>query len=487
MNIEEFRKRGYEAIDRICRYYGELDSVKVLPEVKPGYLKKLLPKHAPEEAEPWEDIQADFESTILPGVTHWQSPNFFAFYPANSSFPAIIADMFSDMINCVGFNWICSPACTELETIVLDWVSRLIGLDDGYLSDGEGGGVIQGTASEAVLVVMLAARQRVIDEYKKRGYTEEDIVTKLIAYGSDQAHSAVEKASMIVNCKFKALPSDDEFCLRGSSVRSMMEKDIEEGLIPFFITATIGTTSSAATDYIDEIACTLEGTSVWLHIDAAYAGAALICPEYQYLLKGVDRSQSFNINMHKWLLTNFDCSCLWVRKRSHLLNALSLTPAFLRNTASDSGLVIDYRDWQIPLGRRFRSLKIWFVLRAFGANGLREHIRKSVKLARRFEEELSKYPNYFAVTTKPAFSLVCFHLKPQKKTNMTSNELTAALYNGINNSRELYVTQTKLGSQTVIRFVVGSPWTAERHVVDAVKKIVDFTEAIIKDVELTIE
>ncbi|RIB14602.1 tyrosine decarboxylase 1-like protein [Gigaspora rosea] len=483
MDIEEFRKRGYEAVDRICKYYKELDNHNVLPNVRPGYLKELLPKEAPEEPESFDAIQSDIETKIIPGVTHWQSPNFFAFYPANSSFPGILGDMYSDMFGCIGFNWITSPACTELETIVLDWVGKLIGLDKTFLSDGYGGGVIQGTASEATLVALIAARQRVIDKYKAEGLTEEQlhvISSRLIAYGSTQTHSCLKKSTMIANVRFRALSTDEKFSLRGDTIKREIEKDISQGLIPCFLNGTIGTTSSAAVDHISELADAIQGTDVWLHIDAAYAGSALVCPEYQHYLDGVDRADSFNFNMHKWLLTNFDTSCLWVKRRKLLISALTITPEFLKNPASESGLVLDYRDWQLPLGRRFRSLKIWFVLRTYGAKGLREHIRKSISLAKHFQNRLlSEYSDLFAISTEQAFSLVCFHVIPNVKSRKTSNELTEEVYNRVNETQKIYLTHTKLNDQFVIRFVVGSPWTAKEHVDRAFDLIVKITKEAI--------
>nr|CAG8434152.1 9145_t:CDS:10 [Entrophospora candida] len=480
MDIEEFRKRGYETVDRICKYYQEIDNYDVISKVEPGYLEKLLPDEAPEDPESWDEIQSDIETKIFPGGI----PNFFAFYPATSSFPAILGDMYSDMFNCIGFNWICSPACTELETIVLDWMAKLINLDSSFLSKGKGGGVIQGTASEGILVALIAARQRVLDEYKNKGLSEkelDEVSVRLIAYASDQAHSAVKKATMIANTKFALFPTDENYSLRGETVKKVIEKDIAKGLIPFFINATIGTTSTAAVDHIVEIAEAIEGTNIWLNVDAAYAGAALICPEYQHYSKGVEKADSFGFNMHKWLLTTFDCSCFWIKDRSFLLNALSITPAFLRNAASESGLVLDYRDWQIPFGRRFRSLKIWFVVRSYGANGLRNHIRKSIGLSDHFYKEILRYPELFKIAAPYSFSLVCFYVIPPaaKENQFTSNELTEKVLNKLNDTKQVFITHTQLGDQMVIRFPVSGYWTKKEHVDKALNLIIKFTKELI--------
>ncbi|CAJ0830115.1 2508_t:CDS:2 [Entrophospora sp. SA101] len=451
MDIEEFRKRGYETVDRICKYYQEIDNYDVISKVEPGYLEKLLPDEAPEDPESWDEIQSDIETKIFPGVTHWQSPNFFAFYPATSSFPAILGDMYSDMFNCIGFNWICSPACTELETIVLDWIAKLINLDSSFLSKGKGGGVIQGTASEGILVALIAARQRVLDEYKNKGLSEkelDEVSIRLIAYASDQAHSAVKKATMIANTKFALFPTDENYSLRGETVKKIIEEDIAKGLIPFFINATIGTTSTAAVDHIVEIAEAIEGTSIWLNVDAAYAGAALICPEYQHYSKGVEKADSFGFNMHKWLLTTFDCSCFWIKDRSFLLNALSITPAFLRNAASESGLVLDYRDWQIPY---------------------------------HFYKEILRYPELFKIAAPYSFSLVCFYVIPPaaKENQFTSNELTEKVLNKLNDTKQVFITHTQLGDQMVIRFPVSGYWTKKEHVDKALNLIIKFTKELI--------
>ncbi|CAG8532435.1 8267_t:CDS:2 [Acaulospora morrowiae] len=507
MDIEEFRKRGHETIDRICKYYQELDSYDVLPKVEPGYLKKLLPQEAPEDPESFDAIQSDMESKIIPGVTHWQSPNFFAFYPASSSFPTILADMYSDMLNCIGFNvsslsspllccaiaffthlimicrkWICSPACTELETIVLDWLAKLIGLHSDFLSEGKGGGVIQSSASEATLVTLLAARQRLLNKYKAQGLSEDELYelsTRLIAYGSEQTHSRLEKASMIANTRFRIIPTGRNFSIRGETVMLEIENDVMNGLIPFYIVTTVGTTSSAVNS-ISDIANAIEGTSVWLHVDAAHAGSALVCPEYRHYLDGINRSDSFDFNMHEWLLTNFDASCLWVRNRKYLNDALSVKPEFLRNPASESGLVLDYRDWEIPVGRRFRSLKIWFVLRSYGAKGLREHVRKAVKLAQRFFHGILRHPDLFAISAQPAFSLVCFHVKSNPDTPYSSNQLTSKVYDRANETRQIYLSRTVLHDQEVIRFAVGSPWTTEEHIDKALELLVKITRDVVR-------
>ncbi|KAI9206318.1 pyridoxal phosphate-dependent transferase [Polychytrium aggregatum] len=470
MDVNEFRKRGHEAVERIARYYEqELANHNVQPTVQPGFLKSLLPAEAPEEGESWDAIQQDFESKIIPGVTHWQSPNFFGFFPANSSFPGIIGDMYSDMLNGIGFNWMASPSCTELETITLDWMAKLIGLDDGFLSESEGGGVIQGSASEAVVVAMLAAKKRAM--LRSEGLDER----KLVAYVSSQSHSCGLKASMIIGVQCKVLDVDADFALSGAIVRAQIEEDLKAGLVPFFIHATIGTTSSGTVDHIPEIVEAVVGTDVWVHIDAAWAGPALMCEEYRHHGAGVDRSDSFCMNAHKWMLTNFDCSLLWVKHRRYLLDALSLTPAYLRNKETESGLVTDYKDWQLPLGRRFRSLKLWFVLRTYGAQGIRAHIRKHCDQAAHFESRL-RAESLFRVVTPRSFALVTFQV--DAPTLEERNRRTEWVYNQANATRRIFITSTKLRDQYVIRFVPGSPHTEMAHVDGAFDMIREFAASV---------
>ncbi|KAJ3290958.1 hypothetical protein HDU79_002830 [Rhizoclosmatium sp. JEL0117] len=491
MDVNEFRRRGHEAVERIAKYYEDLAaqgtsnasvSLPVLSTVEPGYLRQLIPSEAPEEPEKWDDIQADIESKIMPGITHWQHPSFFSFFSANSSFPGILGEMYSAMFNVIGFNWQTSPACTELETIVCDWVGKAIGLDESFLSSGKGGGIIQGSASEAIVVAIIAARQRMHDAKIAEGFSPEEahaLTAKFIAYGSTQTHSATKKGCMIANVQFRALEVDPtDFGLRGETVESAIKEDLAKGLIPIYVTATIGTTSSGATDDIPGITAACAPYNVWVNIDAAWAGSACICPEYQSVLAGTQNADSFSFNMHKWLLTNFDCSPMWVRNKTYLTNALSVTPVFLRNAMSDSGVVQDFRDWQLPLGRRFRALKVWFVIRTYGLTGLRAHIRKHVAQCRQFSDFLEK-DERFAIVTGPNWSLVTFQVVAPVGAHVSANELTQKVYSAINKEGSIMVTHTVLGGKDVIRFVPGSPLTEEVHIVGAFDVVKKVTEQII--------
>ncbi|XP_020599477.1 tyrosine decarboxylase 1 isoform X3 [Phalaenopsis equestris] len=335
MDAEQLRENAHMMVDFIADYYKNLESFPVLSQVKPNYLCELLPDSAPQRPESLQDILKDVHEKIIPGVTHWQSPNYFAYYPCNSSIAGFLGEMLSAGFNIVGFSWIASPAATELETIVLDWVAKMLKLPNQFLSSGLGGGVIQGTASEAVLVALLAARDKILRRVGK------ECLNQLIVYASDQAHSALQKACQIAGIYpenlrlLKAEPSSS-YALASDLLSEAIANDFSSGLIPFFLCATVGTTSSAAVDPLSDLGKIATARDVWFHVDAAYAGSACICPEYRHCINGVEEADSFGMNAHKWLLTNFDCSLLWVKDRSALIQSLSTNPEFLKNKMSTS-------------------------------------------------------------------------------------------------------------------------------------------------------
>uniref|UniRef100_A0A8C7BJQ1 Aromatic-L-amino-acid decarboxylase n=1 Tax=Neovison vison TaxID=452646 RepID=A0A8C7BJQ1_NEOVI len=318
MNSGEFRRRGKEMVDFVADYLEGIEGRQVYPDVEPGYLRPLIPTSAPEEPDTFEDILNDVEKIIMPGVTHWHSPYFFAYFPTANSYPALLADILCGAIGCIGFSWAASPACTELETVMMDWLGKMLKLPEAFLAGqvGEGGGVIQGSASEATLMALLAARTKVVRRLQAAspGLTQGAIMEKLVAYSSDQAHSSVERAGLIGGVKLKAIPSDGKFAMRASALQEVLEKDKAEGLIPFFLVATLGTTSCCSFDNLLEVGPICNEENMWLHIDAAYAGSSFICPEFRHLLNGVEFADSFNFNPHKWLLVNFDCSAMWSKK-----------------------------------------------------------------------------------------------------------------------------------------------------------------------------
>ncbi|XP_075237770.1 tyrosine decarboxylase 2 [Lycorma delicatula] len=448
MDTDEFRIRGKEMVDYMCEYMETLGSRRVTPNVEPGYLRPLLPDEAPFHPESWENIMADVNNKIMPGVTHWQHPRFHAYFPSGNSYPSILGDMLSDIIGCIGFSWAASPACTELETIVLDWLGKAIGLPNEFLAFAEGskgGGVIQTSASECVLVTMLAARAQAIKRLKQQHpFVEEGILlSKLMAYCSKEAHSCVEKAAMISFVKLRILEPDEKCSLRGATLRQAMEEDEAMGLIPFFVSTTLGTTSCCSFDNLLEIGQVCKKfPAVWLHVDGAYAGNAFICPELKPLLNGIHLADSFNTNLNKWLLVNYDCSTMWVRDRIRLTSALVVDPLYLQHGYSDS--TIDYRHWGVPLSRRFRSLKIWFVMRKYGISGLQEYIRHHCRLAKQFEQLVRKDPR-FEVCNDVKLGLVCFRLKGTDKLN-------EKLLSNINGSGKMHMVPASVNDKYVIRF-----------------------------------
>ncbi|KAI1857656.1 hypothetical protein JX265_011071 [Neoarthrinium moseri] len=482
MDSKQFREAAISSIDDIVKYYDNIEDHKVVSSVEPGYLRKLLPDHAPEDGEAWAEIQNDVQSKIVPGLTHWQSPNFLAWFPSSSSYPAMLGEMYSTAFTGAAFNWICSPAVTELETIVLDWLAKAFALPECYLSTGSthGGGVIHGTASEAIATVMVAARDKYLREATAHlsGEEQEDAIalkrSKLVALGSAATHSATKKAAMITGVRFRAVPvhAKDEYKMTGEGLRTMIEELRAKGLEPFYVTTTLGTTDTCSTDDFDSIAAVLEELAppgkgeIWVHVDAAYAGVALICLEYQHLAAQFHRFHSFNTNMHKWMLTNFDCSVLFVRQRSWLVEALSVTLAILRNDYTDSGLVTDYRDWQIPFGRRFRSLKVWFVIRSYGIKGLQAHIRKHVGLGETFAELVKSRSDLFEIVSGPRFALTVIKLKTKgaAATLEEQNALTQKMHEAVNAGGKIFLSSTVVGGIFAIRHCPATPFVEEQHV-----------------------
>ncbi|KAI0214767.1 Histidine decarboxylase, partial [Lamellibrachia satsuma] len=447
---------GKEMVDYIADYLENIRSRRVFPDVSPGYMRKLVPDSAPEKGEDWEDIFNDIERVIMPGMTHWQSPHMHAYFPALNSYPSLLGDMLADAVGCLGFTWASSPACTELETIVMDWLGKMIGLPPVFLHSNEqtmGGGVIQTTASEATLVALLAARSDIIKRYKAMNpdLDDSEINARLVAYCSDQAHSSVEKAGLIGLVKLRLLESDDTLSLRGAVLRAAIKEDRDAGLIPFYLCATLGTTGACAFDKLTELGPICEDEGIWLHIDAAYAGTAFICPEYRYVMNGIEHAQSFAFNPSKWMMVHFDCTAMWVKNSGALHRTFNVQPLYLRH--ENTGAAIDYMHWQIPLSRRFRSLKLWFVLRSFGVVGLQAHVRKGVRLSKKFEF-LVRDDVRFEIPAQRLLGMVVFRLKGE-------NVLTEMLLKELNRSGKVHMVPAALKGKYVIRFTVTSMNTTE--------------------------
>ena len=458
MSPEEFRRQGHAVVDWLADYYSRVETFPVLARVQPGEIRAKLPRHPPQQGEPFERVFADVERIILPGITHWQSPNFYAYFPTSTSGPAILGDLLSTGLGVQGMLWSTSPACTELETHVLDWLVPMLGLPEKFLSSSTGGGVIQDTASSASLCALLAARERAT----QYGSNRKGCDGRLVAYASTQTHSSVEKAVKIAGLgsdNLRAIEVDQNFALRPDALARQVEADKKAGLLPCFVCATVGTTSSNAIDPVREIARICKEHNLWLHVDSAMSGTAALCPEFRFLHDGMEFADSYCFNPHKWMLTNFDCDCFYVADRKHLIQTLSVLPEYLRNQATESGAVIDYRDWQIPLGRRFRSLKLWFVIRHYGIEGLQQHVREHIRLAQQFADWV-RSDSRFELAAPVPLNLVCFRLRSGDNDNQK-------LLDALNQSGNLYLTHTRLDGKFTLRLCVGQTNTKSRHVEQA--------------------
>ena len=455
MTPDELRSLGAAVLDWIASYHEHIESFPVQARVAPGDIRALLPDHPPAHGEPFAEVLADLERVVLPGLTHWQSPNFFAYFPANTSGPSILGELVSAGLGVQGMSWSTSPAATEVETQVLDWMVELLGLPDRFLSTSAGGGVIQDSASSAALCAVVAARERATTGASNRG----GVRAPLVAYASTQAHSSIEKAIRIAGIgsdNLRLIDVDDQFSLRAELLEAAITADLEAGLQPFFVCATAGTTSSLAFDPVGAIGEICRQHGLWLHVDAAMAGAAAVCPELRLAVQGAALADSWCFNPHKWLFVNFDCDCFYVADRNALTAALGLLPEYLRNPATESGAVIDYRDWQVPLGRRFRALKLWFVLRWYGAEGLRHHVRRHVTLA----QELAGWvedDERFELAAPVTLSLVCLR-------HRDGDEATQQVIDSVNASGRAFVTHTRLDGKLTLRVSIGQAATEERHV-----------------------
>ncbi len=449
LDLEAFRESGHQLIDWIADYLSSLESRPVVEPVMPGDVRAKLPDRAPEDREPFAAMLADLDEIVVPGLTHWQHPNWFAFFPAMSSPPAILGELAAAGLGVQGMMWATSPAATEIESHVLDWLVDLTGVPQGWKTTGPGGGVLQMSASDSTHTALVVARE--VCRTRTGAAAEQ-----MVAYTSDQAHSSLEKGARVAGYgHIRLLDTDAVFAVRPETLRQAIDADIAAGLTPAFVCAAVGTTGTTAVDPVRTFGEIAAEHELWLHVDAAYAGAAMLCEEFRRHQDGLELAHSYTFNAHKWLATNFDCSIFWVADRTPLIDTLSIVPPYLRNAATDTGDVIDYRDWHVPLGRRFRALKLWWVLRAFGAEGLRSMIRGHVQHAADLTAFVESDPRLelFAPTT---FALVCF-------VHRDGNDATRALAATLNDNG-VYVTPSVADDRAFIRVSIGSTWTEARHV-----------------------
>ena len=458
MTPDELRRHGHALVDWIADYLAHVGELPVRSPLAPGEVRAQLPVHPPTRPEPFEAVLADLDRVVVPGLTHWQSPDFFAYFPANSSGPSILGELLSAGLGVQGMLWATSPACTEIETHVLDWVVELLGLPDRFLSTGPGGGVIEDSASSATLCAVLAARHRAGGA---------DSLDHLVGYASAEAHSSVEKAFRVAGFRADQLRTvrvDADQALDVGHLRELVEEDLAAGRRPFFACATVGTTGTMAVDPVRAVAELLVPLGVWVHVDAAMAGSAGVVPELRWVNDGVELVDSWCFDPHKWLFTNFDCDCLFVADRAALIGALSILPEYLRNAASEQGQVVDYRDWQVPLGRRFRALKLWFVVRHYGADGLRHHVARHVELAQGFAARVASDTRFELV--RPAeLSLVCFRAR-------AGDAESERIMDAVNASGRALLSHTKIDGRFVIRASIGQT-TTEQANVDALWDLLD--------------
>ncbi|QSH42608.1 aspartate aminotransferase family protein [Lentisphaerota bacterium] len=470
MDVEAFRKYGKQVIDWLADYYDNIEKYPVLSQVVPGEIRNSLPDHPPAEGESFDDILKDVSDIILNGITHWQSPNFYAYFPANTSGPSILGELLSAGFGVQGMLWSTSPACTELETHVMDWLAEALQLPEKFYSNSTGGGVIEDSASSAALCALLAARERVTNTRSADFHKK---MEKCTVYISSQTHSSLKKACIIAGISddnIRYISVDKNYSMNSEELSSKIGQDRHDGFIPMFVCATVGTTSSLAVDPVLEIGDICCAEKIWLHIDAAMAGTAAVCPEYRYLLDGIELADSFSFNPHKWMFTNFDCNCFYAADKNELIKALTVNPEYLKNKYSDASEVIDYRDWQVSLGRRFRSLKLWFVIRYYGLKGIRHHIRKHIEITQQLTALIKKNTD-FQVLSPVSLNLICFR-------HRKSNDFNKKLLDELNKSGKIFMSHTVLDGKYYIRLCVGQTNTEMSHVANAWNLIEETAESL---------
>jgi aromatic-L-amino-acid decarboxylase len=464
MNPSEFRRHAHAFVDWMADYLEQVETYPVRAQVKPGEITSRLPAAPPERGEPMERIFADFRSVVLPGITHWQHPSFFAYFQANSSPPSVLAEMLTATLAAQCMLWQTSPAATEMETRVLDWLRQMLGLPEGFA------GVIQDSASSAILCAILTARERAT------GWrANEDgvgAVERLTVYCSTETHSSIEKDVKIAGLgrrNLRKIPVDERFAMRPDALEAEIAKDLAAGAKPACVVATLGTTGVGAVDPLRPIGEVCRSHGVWLHVDAAWAGSALVLPEQRWMIDGIEHADSFVMNPHKWLLTNFDCSAYFVRDPDALVRTFEIVPAYLKTR--ERGQVIDYRDWGVPLGRRFRALKLWFVIRSYGVEALRRMIAAHIDLAREAEQWIDAAEDVELMAPR-SLSLLNFRYHPRGVDDPAElDRLNERLLEALNDSGELYLTQNRVRGAYAIRLVIGQRSTERRHVEAAWTKI----------------
>jgi aromatic-L-amino-acid decarboxylase len=496
MDSEAFRKHGKEMVDLVADYWDSLRDRQPLPDVKPGFIWDLVPNSPPESPEEWSKILADVDPVVLQNNTNWHHPHFFAYFSTACSYPAIMGDILSGGISSIGFTWKSSPSMTELEMVMTDWLAKSIGLPEHFLNShpGPGAGIIQSTASDATFVALLSARARAVSSYKENnliksppppqsaeddpvvtfGNHDPSIISKLVAYCSDQAHSSVDKGIMLAAVKMRKLKSiiggrHNNYIVETQTLEAAIREDRARGLIPFIYVATVGTTNTCAVDQVAALGPICKRENIWLHVDAAYAGSFALCPEYRYLVDGFEFVDSFNFNPHKAMQINFDCSPMWFKDAKEATTYFNVEAEYLRHEYQ--AVASDYRHLQIALGRRFRSLKIWFVLRSMGIEKIQETLRQRVKLAEEFADLISHDKN-FEIIVPTHLGLVCFRYKGD-------NAINEKLVNIINDDRRIHLVPAKINGVFFLRLAICSNLTNSKDIQFAYHVIKDLLPKVL--------
>ncbi|WP_313328552.1 DOPA decarboxylase [Pseudomonas qingdaonensis] len=457
MSPEEFRQQGHQLIDRIADYRANVASLPVMAQVEPGYLKHALPQAAPQQGEPFEQILADVDQLVMPGLSHWQHPDFFGYFPSNGTLSSVLGDFLSTGLGVLGLSWQSSPALSELEETTVDWLRQMIGLSGAW------SGVIQDTASSSTLVALICARERASDYALVKGGLQAQ-ARPLMIYTSAQAHSSVDKAALLAGFgkhNIRYIEVDEAFAMRPEALAAAIEQDLAAGLQPCAVVATTGTTATTALDPLEPIGRIARAHGLWLHVDSAMAGSAMILPECRWMWTGIEQADSIVVNAHKWLGVAFDCSLYFVRDPQHLIRVMSTNPSYLQSAVD--GEVKNLRDWGIPLGRRFRALKLWFMLRSEGVEGLQQRLRRDLGNARWLEQQVDAAPGW-EVLAPVQLQTLCIRHQPGGLEGEVLDRHTRAWADRLNASGAAYVTPATLNGQWMVRVSVGALPTEREHV-----------------------
>ncbi len=474
MDTKQFRAFAHQVVDWMADYLEDNEQLPVFPDIQPGDIRQQIPPSPPSQGEDFKHILEDFQRLIVPGMTHWNHPGWFAYFPANHSPPSVLAEMLTAAMGAQCMSWQTSPAATELEQVVLDWLRQMLKLDDPWV------GCIQDTASSSTLVALLSARERITEHlFGQQGSAAPD-ANRLVVYASTEAHSSIDKAVKLSGIgleQLRKIPVDKDFAMRPEALAASIQQDIKAGLRPTCVIATVGTTSSTAIDPLQAIGSICQAHNIWLHVDAAYGGSAAMLPEMRYILNGIEAADSLVFNPHKWMLTNFDCSAYFVRDIDTLLRTFRSDPEYLKTSYDPQ--VVNFRDWGIPLGRRFRALKLWFVLRSYGVEGLQQFLRKHISWAQELTMWVNQSPNFECLAPAP-FALVCLRYHPPHldEDDPQLDTLNQRILTTINERGRFHLTHTRLNNQYTIRVSIGQRKTTLEHVKALWQELQDVAEAL---------